>query len=461
MNSQPSPSLFSRLRQYWRNMLSEERDQHDVAFMDEVDAALNRKPRIGARLLSLGTAALVALLVFWAAWAEIDEVTTGQGQVIPSQRTQEIEHLEGGILEEVVVSEGDMVSKDAPLARIYNEASASQYRDALGKSLEQRVGIARLEAVLENREPVFDKELQAKAPQIIRDQMQIHKAREQQYKAELEILDFQHTQKVQDVQEQKKRLTQVANNLKLAREQFQLADGLMKRQLYSKVEHLNLQQKVITLEGDMAALQSSIPKAEAAAEETLQKYQFRKAELRGMLAEELNKRRTELASLQESMAAGSDRAARTTLRSPVRGIVKQIRQNTIGGVVKPGIAIISVVPIDDSLLVEVSVRPADIAFIHQGQKAMVKISAYDFSIYGGLPGKVEQISADTLEDKRGDFYYRVKIRTQENAITYKGEKLPIIPGMICTADILTGKKTVLDFLLKPILKAKQNALRER
>ena len=459
--SPASGGWLASLRQRWQRLWEEERLQNDVEFMDEVDAALHRKPRIGPCLLTLGTAVLIAVLILWAAWAEVDEVANGQGQVIPSQRTQDIEHLEGGILEEVLVSEGDMVNKDDALARIYNEASASQYRDALGKSLEQRVGIARLEAVLADREPVFDAELQARAPQIIRDQMQIHTARDRQYRAELDMLDFQHQQKEQDVQEQKKRLEQVESNLRLSREQLHIADGLMKRQLYSRVDFINLQQKVVSLEGDQAALQSSIPKAQAAAEEALQKYQFRLAELRGMAAEELNKRRTELASLQETMVAGSDRVARTTLRSPVRGIVKQIRQNTLGGVVKPGVPIMDVVPIDDSLLVEVHVRPADIAFIHQGQKAMIKISAYDFSIYGGLPGKVEQISADTLEDKRGDLYYRVKVRTQENAITYKGEHLPIIPGMICTADILTGKKTVLDFLLKPILKAKQNALRER
>lgn len=449
------------LRQRWDAFVQEEKRQENVAFMDEVDAALHRKPRIGARLLSLGTVGLLLLLLIWAAWAELDEVAAGQGQVIPSQRTQEIEHLEGGILDEVLVGEGDMVEKDAPLARIYNEASASQYRDALGKSLEQRVGIARLEAVLENREPVFDEDLKTRAPQIIRDQMRIHREREQQYRAELDMLEFQHTQKAQDVQEQKKRLEQVTSNLNLSREQLNIANSLLKRQLYSRVDFINLQQKVVSLEGDLAALQSSIPRVEAAAEEALQKYQFRRAELRGMVAEELNKRRTDLASLQETLSAGSDRVARTTLRSPVRGIVKQIRLNTIGGVVKPGVPILDVVPIDDTLLVEVHVRPADIAFIHKGQKAMVKISAYDFSIYGGLTGQVEQISADTLEDKRGDFYYRVKVRTQENAITYKGEKLPIIPGMICTADILTGKKTVLDFMLKPILKAKQNALRER
>ena len=176
---------------------------------------------------------------------------------------------------------------------------------------------------------------------------------------------------------------------------------------------------------------------------------------------EISKRRTELNSLKETLAAGGDRVTRTELKSPVRGTVKQIYINTVGGVVKPGEAIMEIVPLDDTLLVEARVRPADVAFLHPGQKAMVKISAYDFSIYGGLEADLEQISADTIEDKRGEFFYLVKVRTHKNAISCRKEQLPIIPGMVTTVDILTGKKTVLDYILKPILKARQNALRER
>ena len=185
------------------------------------------------------------------------------------------------------------------------------------------------------------------------------------------------------------------------------------------------------------------------------------AEMEAEINAEISKRRTELNSLKETLAAGGDRVTRTELKSPVRGTVKQIYINTVGGVVKPGEAIMEIVPLDDTLLVEARVRPADVAFLHPGQKAMVKISAYDFSIYGGLEADLEQISADTIEDKRGEFFYLVKVRTHKNAISYRKEQLPIIPGMVTTVDILTGKKTVLDYILKPILKARQNALRER
>lgn len=456
-------TIPKRLRQWWRSVQKtlSAKDQADIIFMGQVDAALHRKPRIGPLILSTGTVCMLVILLLWAAWADVDEVTHGQGQVVPSQRTQVVENLEGGILEAVLVREGQTVEKGSPLARINNEGAASQYRDFLGKSYEQRVAIIRLTAALANKDPEFDDELQQKAPQIIADQMALHEARKMQFLAELDSLDSIYKQKLRDVEEQSNRKVQLETNLKLALEQLALQQSLVDRQLYSRIEFLNQKQRSVTLKGDIEALSVSIPKAQAVALEAQQKYAFRRAEIRGQVAEEINKRRAELASLQESLSAGEDRVTRTELRSTVRGVVKRIIVHTVGGVVKPGESIMEVVPIDDSLLVEVQVRPADIAFIRPEQKAVVKISAYDFSIYGGLEGQVEQISADTIEDRRGEFHYLVKVRTHKNAISYRGQDLPIIPGMICTTDILTGQKTILDFLLKPILKSKANAFRER
>ena len=231
--------------------------------------------------------------------------------------------------------------------------------------------------------------------------------------------------------------------------------------LFSKVDYLDLEQRVVTLGGDIEALSSTMSKAKEAAEEARRKLALRKAEMEAQISEEINKRRTELTSLQEVLSAGGDRVTRTELRSPVRGTVKRVVVNTLGGVVRPGDPVMEVVPLDDTLLVEARIRPADIAFIHADQKAMVKISAYDFSIYGGLEARVEQISADTIEDRKGEYYYLVKLRTQKNAINYRNEQLPIIPGMVASVDIISGKKSILDYLLKPILKARQNALRER
>lgn len=454
---------MKKLKQYFRQRtaLSHKREEEELPYMSRVDAALQRRGRIGPVFLSLGTLGLVVLLLIWAAWADLDEVTRGQGQVVAAQRTQIIQNLEGGILREIMVREGAVVEKNQPLARLDDLGAASQYRDAMNKALENQVALVRLEAEKNETEPVFDAALRAKAPQIVADQEEVFQTRRDKFTSEIQLLESQHKQRLNDVDEQRGRKIQMEGTLALAEERRDIAKPLVERKLFSKVDYLDLEQKVLTLHGDIEALSSTMAKAAEAAQEAQRKLSLRKAEMEAQISEEINKRRTELTSLQETLSAGSDRVTRTELRSPVRGTVKQIVLNTLGGVVRPGEPIMEVVPLDDTLLVEVRVRPADIAFIHADQKAMVKISAYDYSIYGGLEARVEQISADTIEDRKGEFYYLVKLRTKKNAISYRNEQLPIIPGMVATVDIISGKKSILDYLLKPILKARQNALRER
>lgn len=472
MPPKPAPSLFSATEAFRRELLPE-----DLPYANEVEAALARQPKKSARWLSLAVGLFFVLMIFWAGFATVDEVTHAEGQVVASQRTQAIQNLEGGILREILVSEGQIVEKGDILARLDNEMAESSYRDAINKAMDHQAAIIRLEAELNGAEPVFPEnlaewlheitrqnvtsDLSAQASQLILDQKTAYLARTQQREAELLILQSQYEQKLHDVEEQSARKRQLDKSLALAIEQRNIATPLMERHNFSRVEYLGLQQKVVSLQGDIETLASSIPKAQAAAQEAEQRIVFRRAELDSAITEEINKRRQELASLRETLSAGSDRVTRTELRSPVRGTVKQIALSTIGGVVKPGESIMEIVPLDDTLLIEARVRPADVAFLLPGQRAMVKISAYDFSIYGGLEGHLEQISADTIEDKRGDFYYLVKVRTNETEIVYRNTRLPIIPGMMATVDIMIGKKTVLNYILKPIFKARQNALRER
>ncbi len=435
--------------------------QDELEYADVVEAALQRKPTNQARLLSVATALFLLSFFVWASWAEVDEVTRAEGQIIASQRTQTIQNLEGGILQAILVSEGQTIEKDLPLARLDNAMAESTLRDAENKTLELRASIIRLEAELEGVTPFFPEELKEKIPQVVSDQESTWAARKHQQESELLLLKSQYDQRRQEVEEQLSRKRSVDRSLALAIEQRNTALPLLQRKNFSRMEFLEIEQKVASLEGEMDSLTAAIPKTQSAAEEALQRIEFRKAEIDTAITEEINERRTELNSLREALTAGSDRVTRTELRSPVRGIVKQIHLNTIGGVVKPGESIMEIVPLDDTLLAEVKIRPADVAFLYPGQKAMMKFSAYDFGVYGGLESVLEQISADTIEDKQGEVFYLAKLRTQKNGITYRGEVLPIIPGMVTTADILTGRKTILDYLLKPILKARQNALRER
>ncbi|QJB57140.1 HlyD family type I secretion periplasmic adaptor subunit [Pseudodesulfovibrio sp. zrk46] len=442
-------------------MSQDKYERETLLFMSEVDQAMYGKGRKFAYMMSTSILLMLIGFLVWAKFAVLDEVTRGFGRIIPSQRVQEIQNLEGGILSEIFVNEGQVVKKGDVLCRLRNEQAASFYRDAFAKALEHKAAIARLIAIVEGIDPVFDEELREKAPQLVDDQMRIFKAQLRQFDIELELLTDQMEQKKQEVREMRGRRKQLQSSLKVAEKQRNIAKPLVEKQIHSELDYLALEQKVLELRGDVEALALGIPRVEAAVKEAQGRIEQRKAEHRSEALEEINERRQELISIRETMAAGSDRVTRTDVRSPVHGIVKSIYINTLGGVVQPGESIMEVVPLDDTLLVEAEIKPADIAFLHPGQDAMVKITAYDFSIYGGLKGTVEHISADTIEDERGESFYLVKVRTTKNAMEYHGEKLPIIPGMTAQVDVLTGEKSVLDYLLKPILKAKQNALRER
>lgn len=467
----PAQSLFEPAR-HAGELLPE-----DLPYAAEVEAALARRPTQNARWLSIGVFAFFVLFILWASMATLDEVTHAEGQVVPSSRTQIIQNLEGGILSSVEVREGQIVEKNDVLARINNEMAESNLRDMLYKAMENLIAVRRLHACVtdtpltwpENVKewleegigyPLTEDQL-AQGKALMAVQEETFAVQSRQRKSELDVLMSQFEQRRQEVKEQLARKEQLGASLHLIHEQLGMASSLLQKRSYSRRQYLELQERSVQVSGEIHTLEMSIPKAEAAASEAEHRISLRKAELDSALMEESNKRSLELASLRESLSAGSDRVTRTELRSPVRGSVKTIYINTLGGVIKPGEPIMEIVPLDDTLLVEARVRPADVAFLHPGQKAMVKVSAYDFSIYGGLDGVLEQISADTIEDKRGEFYYQVKVRTMKTSIVYHGEELPIMPGMMTTVDIMTGKKTVLDYLLKPILKAKQNALREK
>ena len=444
-----------------RGLLGLFRQEEELFFMSEVDAAIHRKGHALAYLLSLTGVLLVIFFILWAHFTVLDEVTRGMGQVIPSQRVQLIQNLEGGILQEILVQENQIVNKGDILVRIDNAIAASQYRDAFRKAQEHQAAIERLFAETKgSAELTFSEELQQLDPQILTDQQLIFKARQQQLDAELNVLRSQYSQRQQEIAEMQGRKVQLEKSLALARQQRDIAKPLVDQGVYPRTDYLAVERDIASLQGDIDALRLGLPRVRQAANEASRRITQRRAEFHAQALDELNRRRVELKSLQEMMSAGEDRVTRTDVRSPVRGTVKQLKLSTVGGVVRPGESILEIVPLDDTLMIEAKIRPADIAFLHPGQKAMIKITAYDFSIFGGIEGSVEAISADTIEEKDESFYL-VKLRTKANAMVYRGEDLPIIPGMTASVDILTGKKTVLAYILKPILRMKQNALRER
>jgi adhesin transport system membrane fusion protein len=354
--------------------------------------------------------------LIWANYAKLDEVTTGQGKVIPSSQIQIIQNLEGGIVSKLLVREGQVVERNQILMQIDNTRFKASYNESRQKIAALKIAIIRLSAEMNNKPMIIPSELTKQNTELADAEKALYESRKQE-------------------------LSQLNSAIQLAQKELDLSKPLVDKGAVSPVEILRLQRSVDELKGKI--------------------YQFKSQAL-----EQLNKARAELGALQESQEADKDRLQRTTVRSPLKGIVKRIKVNTIGGVIQPGMDIIEIVPLDDTLLIEAKIRPSDIGFIHLGQKAIVKLTAYEFPIYGGLNGKVEQISADTITDEKTasgkeETYYLIRVRTDKNYLGTEAKPLHIIPGMMATVDILTGSKTVMQYLLKPILKASQAALRER
>jgi adhesin transport system membrane fusion protein len=439
-------------------------DREDLRYMPDREAALRRRGSRFASLLTIMTFVCVASLLIWANFAVLDEVTRGQGTVIPSSKTQVIQNLEGGILAEILVQEGDIVEPNDILVRIDNTVAQANFRDAKSQRLLLLAQVARLEAEMESRDLAMPQEVLDEAPSAAKDQQALYDLRQNQLAAQKKVLESQASQRKQEIAEKGTQRTQLQNNLKLARDELAITEPLVKKGVLPRLDLIRIQRQIADLEGQLATVRQTIPRLQTAADEAEDRIAELIATHRAEVSNELNDAKSELKSVSETLFAGTDRVKRTEVRSLVRGTVKELKHNTIGGVIRPGEDIAEIVPLDDTLLIEAKIRPRDIAFLHPGQKATIKITAYDFSIYGGLEADLERISADTIRDEtdpHGERYYRVYLRTKTNALEHNGKELPIIPGMTATVEILTGKKSVLDYLLKPLLKARETALRER
>ena len=418
-------------------------------------------PRGFAHLLLFVIVAFFATFFAWASWAELDEVTRGDGKVIPSRQVQVVQNLEGGIVAAILVREGAIVEPGQVLVRIDDVRAASDLRESSTRHLALLGALGRLRAEVDGTALAFPPKVVAGAPDVARNERALFNARQQALESELEILRSQAAQREQELTELATRLDQLKRSHELAVEELEITEPLATSRVVSRVQLLRLEREVNDLSGELETTRLVVPRAEAALREANRRIEERQLSFRAEAQRELNAVQAEAAALGEAIAAEADMVSRTEVRSPVRGTVKQLFVNTVGGVIQPGANLIEIVPLEDNLLIEARVRPADIAFLHPGQAAVVKVTAYDFAIYGGLDGVVEDISADTITDERGESFYRVRVRTHDNALHEVAEPLPIIPGMTAQVDILTGEKTVLDYLLKPILRAKERALRER
>ena len=449
------------LSQSLREYVTQWRQKPDTEFMPEVDGTLLEDSPTLARITVWLVSLLLLVALIWAKFAVLEEVTMGEGKAIPSTKIQVIQNLEGGIVAEIFVREGQLVNKGDVLLRLDDTRFLSNRGESDADRMALTARLERLQAEAEGRPLEMPAEITLKAPQLVEDELALYNSRQDRLHSEQRTLNEQLRQKTQELAEFSSKQQQYRSSLGLIQQELNMSQPLVSSGAISEVEILRLRRSAVEMRGSLDATTLAIPRAQAGISEIKSKMEESELAFRSDAFKELNEVRTELQKITASSLAIEDRVSRTTVQSPVHGIIKQLKVNTIGGVVQPGSDLLEIVPLEDNLLIEAKVRPQDVAFLHPGQKAMVKFSAYDYTIYGGLKANLELISADTITDEEGNSFYLIQVRTDKNHLGSDAHPLLIIPGMIATVDIITGEKSVLDYLLKPVLKARSEALRER
>lgn len=423
------------------------------------------RPPLAARLGLVVIAALLMTFVGWASIAEVQEIARGEGKIIPISKTQIIQSSEAGVVQEIAVTIGQTVSKGDLILQLDDTVTASSLGESAARARALRAQIARLE--LEEKgdleaEYICPESLQEVAPGICQNEARLLRARADNIKNKRSVLIERRTQRMNELDEANANISRLEENLSLAQREADLLEPMVKRKLVAQTELLRVQKELSETRGQLESTRESVERIEASINEATLQIEELALQVQQEALVEKTQALAELSVIEETIRGATDRVARTDIRSPVDGIINTLEVNTIGAYVEPGTVVAGVVPTSDTLLVEARISPRDVAFVRPGQPALIKVSAYDFSIYGGLEGEVENISADSLVDQNtGETFYQVRVKTDQAELVRDGRSHKIIPGMIATADIMTGKKTILAYLMKPINKARTEALRER
>lgn len=420
-------------------------------------ARLQQEPLRARSLLRLAAAALV-LLVVWAAFAKIDEVTRGEARVVPTSQVQIIQSVDGGVVEALPVKEGQIVEAGQLLLRVDSTRFVSTMLESQASQTALQAKALRLEALTRGTPFNPPPELVRDAPDVVAQERRLYESRRAEISAQTAIYQSQLVQRQQELNEVRARRDQAERSLALMNQEINATRPMVATGAVSEVEMMRLDQQLARLRGDREQATAQIARVQSAIQEANSKISEVQLTSRNQMSAELSETMSRLASLSQGGVALQDKVKHADIKSPVRGTVKRLLVNTIGAVVQPGKEVVEVVPLDDTLILEVQITPKDIGFLRPGQAAMVKFSAYDYSIYGGLEAEVFLIGADSVLDEKGNAFYHVRVRTLKSSL---GPNLPIIPGMVAQVDIMTGKKTVLSYLLKPVLRAKANAMTER
>ena len=427
-------------------------------FEQQAEVVMSRATTQRAQLIVRASVVVVLLLVLWACLAEVEEVTRGDGRVIPSRQLQVVQSLDGGVVSEILVTEGQMVEAGQLLLKIDETRATSGVRESAAQGFALRARQARLRALAEGAAFKPPSSSNPEEALILEEEHLLYETRRSELGTMIAINQQQLQQRQQELSEMRARKSAAERALDLAQQELSKTRPLLASGAVSEVDILRLDREVSRNRGDIEQATAQMARVQASIGEAQRKIQETELTFRNEARKEMADVMGKLNALNEGAVALADKVDKSQVKSPVRGRVQRLLANTVGGVVTPGKDIVEVVPLDDQLILEAKVQPRDIAFIHPGQAATVKFTAYDFSIYGGLEAKVENISPDTEVDEKGNAFYLVRVRTTRANFS---EKLPVIPGMTAEVDILTGHKSVMSYLLKPVLKARAYALRER
>lgn len=451
----------------------------ELEFVDDNTAALLLNTPTNAKILLWIILIFIGVAIAWASWAEIDKVTVGQGKVIPSSQLQVVQNLEGGLVKKVLVKEGEQVKQNQQLLLIDDTRFRSDFRERKKQLINLTASATQLSAsidsiliqdinsrkrwkdsvIISNDKLVFDAEFIEENPIVIQRQLAEYEADMNNLKNRIYVFDQQVSQKQQDLIEIKSRIKNLKASYGLARKELDITKPLADEGVVPRIELLKLQRQVNDTKRELTSTELKIPILTSTIQEAVLNRIDAALKFRSEQQEKLNNVQDKLSALTESQVGLRDKVNRTVVVSPVTGTIQKIYINTVGGVIQPGMDLIEIVPTEDTLLIEAKIAPQDIAFLKPGLPAIVKFSAYDFTRYGGLKGTLEHISADTIQDEEGNSFYLVRVRTSQEDLADKTQ-FHIISGMTTSVDIITGKRTVLDYLIRPIMNTKNSALRE-
>lgn len=452
--------LFGRVRQLELSDIDLRKLDLTRKYDDDFSIADDIHPRDHLMLYII--TAFFVIFFGWAAFFSIDEVARGEGKVVTSSQSQIIQNLEGGIIDDILVKEGDMVTEGQVLVQMRNIQAKSEFGASMQKYLGIYATVTRLQAEAEGADTVtFPAEIVSGSPESVKAEQEAFDANKRQRRSQEEVLTQQKNQKEQEVSELQRRIEDSSRLLRLAQDEKAMIAPMVSKGAASKMELLQVERQIAQQQSEQNSLRLALPRAKSAVKEFTERLTEMQNSIKADAQKQLAEKTVELNTIKETLGAYEDRSARTEIKSPVNGRVQAIKIKTIGGVIKPGEPMMEIIPSGEQLVFEAKIKPSDIAFVHKGQAAVVRISAFDFSIYGALDGSVDDISPDSITTDRGESFYRVRVKTAKDAL-YKGtEEHKIIPGMMGTVDIVTGRKTIMKYLLKPFNKATQEALSER